>query len=382
MNKNKLLIVAERYFPKVDGVLIFIQEFIKRAKNEFEIDLLVPEFSSKKISNIKPTFLDVSKRVQLSGYKAMAFTLKNIKKIKVAVKEADSLFVQEIGPIGFLAIRYAKKYNKQVALYVHNTHWDFLQHYLKLSKFLTRIVKRFFVYVYNKADLIMIPYRDLENELRAAGVKKNIQIARLGIDIDRFTPAKDKLAMKKKLKLSEDKPIIGYVGRISNEKNLLTLLKAHQQLEPNSAQLLIVGDGDEEIIKKLKKAKNCKVTGFVNNVEDYLKAMDIFVMPSLTETTSLATLEAMSSRLAVVSTKVGFMKKYLIKDHNGIFFPRNNSHLLAIKLKKLLRNKELREKLGENARKTVAYSFSWERSINKIKKLLIHQHYEAQSKNI
>jgi L-malate glycosyltransferase len=99
--------------------------------------------------------------------------------------------------------------------------------------------------------------------------------------------------------------------------------------------------------------------------------MDIFVMPSLTETTSLATLEAMSCGLPVIATKVGFIKNYLVKDHNGLFFPRNKSTVLALKLQKLIDNKELREKLGKNARKTIAYSFSWERSINKIKRILL-----------
>ncbi|MBU1111248.1 MAG: glycosyltransferase family 4 protein, partial [Nanoarchaeota archaeon] len=102
----------------------------------------------------------------------------------------------------------------------------------------------------------------------------------------------------------------------------------------------------------------------------YLQAMDIFVMPSLTETTSLATLEAMSSGLPVVATKVGFIKNYLVKDHNGEFFARRNSGMLSLKLERLLNDDELRKKLGANARKTVAYSLSWERSINKITKIL------------
>ena len=94
-------------------------------------------------------------------------------------------------------------------------------------------------------------------------------------------------------------------------------------------------------------------------------------MPSLTETTSLATLEAMSYGLPIIASKVGFMKNYIVKGYNGIFFPRDSSTMLAMKIKKLRDNIELRNKLGQNARKTIAYSFSWERSINKIKRLLM-----------
>ena len=133
----------------------------------------------------------------------------------------------------------------------------------------------------------------------------------------------------------------------------------------------MVGDGPKKLTSRFKELHNCKITGFVNNVQDYLKASDIFVMPSLTETTSLATLEAMACGLPVIVTKVGFMKEYVVKDYNGMFFPRANPTLLALKIEKLLENSELREKLSRNARKTVAYSFSWERSINKIKRILL-----------
>jgi len=121
--------------------------------------------------------------------------------------------------------------------------------------------------------------------------------------------------------------------------------------------------------------KNCTITGFVDNVYDYMKAMDVFVMPSLTETTSLATLEAMSSGLPVITSKVGFMKNYIVKDYNGIFFPRDSSTMLAMKIKKIRNDRDFRNKLSQNARKTIAYSFSWERSINKIKRLLNKLNY-------
>ncbi|MEK6900693.1 MAG: glycosyltransferase family 4 protein, partial [Nanoarchaeota archaeon] len=95
-----------------------------------------------------------------------------------------------------------------------------------------------------------------------------------------------------------------------------------------------------------------------------------------TETTSLATLEAMSSGLPVITTRVGFIKSYVSKNHNGIFFPRNNSTMLSVKIAKLLKDKELRDRLGQNARKTVAYGFSWERSINRIRRILLKSYYE------
>lgn len=241
---------------------------------------------------------------------------------------------------------------------------------LILSKLFSKIIKNISVKLINKCSLLLLPYYELKKELRKAGIKTSMQVAKLGIDINRFFPSKDKQASKKKLKLP-NKIIIGYVGRISKEKNTLVLLEAFKKLDPRKFFLLIVGDGQPEIVKKFGQNRNCKVTGFIDNVEDYLQAMDIFVMPSLVETTSLATLEAMSCGLPVIVTKVGFMKEYVIKDYNGLFFPRANPAILALKIEKLLENPEFKEKLSHYARKTVAYSFSWERSINKIKRILL-----------
>ena len=207
-------------------------------------------------------------------------------------------------------------------------------------------------------------------------MRTEITTARLGVDIDTFNPTADKRASKEKIHLNPEKKVIGYVGRISKEKNIQLLLEAFQKIEEqDNITLLMVGDGPERQTKELKALKNCKVTGFVHNVQDYLKAMDVFVMPSLTETTSLATLEAMSTGLPVIATRVGFIKSYIIKNHNGLFFPRNSAGMLSVKISKLLKDREYRERLGQNARKTVAYGFSWERSINRIKRILLKQYY-------
>jgi glycosyltransferase involved in cell wall biosynthesis len=371
--KPKILIVADTYYPKVDGTLKFIEEVIKRTKNNFDISLLVPEFSCKQIKGIQTDFLEVSKHFHISGYHTLKFSFKNLKAIKKVVLETDLVFVQGPALVSYLAVHYAHKYKKKTALYIHVVSWDL---FAKFFHFLiNKIIKRIFVRSYNKCSQIIIPYFGLVKELREAGVKSDIQVARLGVDINRFLPAKNKQARKKKFKLP-DKTIVGYVGRISKEKNTLVLLKALKKLDPEKFFLLMVGDGKKEIVEEFKKVKNCKITGFVDNVEDYLQAMDIFVMPSLVETTSLATLEAMSCGLPVIVTKVGYMKDYVIKDYNGLFFPRANPTLLALKIDKLRKDYELREKLSSNARKTTAYSFSWERSINKIKKIILKLHHQ------
>ena len=264
---------------------------------------------------------------------------------------------------------------------MHNTPWEFIEKYYDLGKILRKLLRLFMIRLYNKADILLVPFHDYKDQLKKEGVKKPIAVARLGVDIKKFSPIKQKDQAKKRLKISPKKTVIGFVGRVSPEKNILTLAKAFKKLEnQEKLHLLIVGDGNKDIVKELKKIHNCTVTGVTKEVDKYLKAMDIFVMPSLTETTSLATLEAMASGLPIVATKVGFIKNYIVKNHNGLFFPRENPDHLKIKLQRLLNDEELRENIAHNARKTVAYGFSWERSINRIKRI-IKQEFFKHNKN-
>ncbi len=372
--KPKLLIVADTYYPKVDGILRFMNEFLSRCADTFSISLLVPYLGQKKGGNV--TYVFPSNLVSLSGYPNMKLSWANFQRIKDAVRKSDLIFIQGPAFISILAMYYGHKFNKKTISYIHVIGWTLFEKFLPsfIRHFFTLFFKRFSIMLYNLCDVIIVPYPSLKEYLHAEGVKANISVARLGVNIETFSMTSDKRKSKEKMGIPAHKKVIGYVGRISKEKNVQALLNAFKKLHHKDVILLIVGDGPPEQKKPFLETQNCRVTGFVNNVEEYLKAMDIFVMPSHTETTSLATLEAMAAGLPVIVTKVGFMKSYITKDYNGIFAPRNSPAVLAAKIDKLLRNKDLQAQLGMNARKTIAYSFSWERSINKIKRILLNSY--------
>jgi len=378
--KAKMLMVADTYYPKVDGTLRFMEEFSSRTNN-FDLSLLVPDLGKhKKLANVnKINYLKPSSLINLSGYPNMKISWNNFKKIKQAIKNSELIFIQGPALISYLSMYYGKRYNKKTIFYVHVISWELFEKFLPpiINRLFFKIFKKISIVLYNRCDNILVPYHELKNELEKAGVRSEIKIAKLGVDIEKFSPTNDKRLSKEKIGIKNNKTVIGYVGRISKEKNVKILLKAFKKLENQQKfHLLIVGDGNKELVEPFKEIKNCTVTGFVDNVQDYLKAMDIFVMPSLTETSSLATLEAMSCGIPVITSKVGFMKSYIISNHNGLFFPRNKATMLAIKIEKILREQELRQKLSQNARKTIAYSFSWGRSINKMKRLILEKYFQ------
>lgn len=378
MNKKRLLIATDTYYPKKDGVVRFLNNVIPSLTRKYEITLLVPKFEEnvKKIRNTKIIFLDTYKRFNLADYPSIRLNLKNLISIKKAVKESDIIFTQDIAPIGAMAIKYGKKYKKPVLNYLHQITWEhfadvFSKHKI-IKKFASFFIKRYSKHFYNKCSLILIPYKELNEEFKKQGITTNRAIIKLGVRFDKYIPSENKRESKKKIGIREDMFVIGYCGRISKEKDLGTLKRAFLRLKEKykNVYLLIIGGGTKEETERFKHNKDIRVTGFVRNVVHYLQAIDVFVMPSLTETTSLATIEAMAVGLPVISTKVGYIKDYLKDKINGMFFPKQNDYILRTKIEILMSKKSSRKELGANARQTVINNFNWNNTIENIKKAL------------
>ncbi len=81
-------------------------------------------------------------------------------------------------------------------------------------------------------------------------------------------------------------------------------------------------------------------------------------------------MEAMSCGLPVIATKVGYVKEYIVDKQNGMFFPKNNDLVLSLKIEQLINNKKMRERLGNNARKTALKKFNWDRTSERIMEVL------------
>lgn len=367
---KKILIVADTYFPKIDGIMRMLSEVVPRIANSFDITLLVPDFGkSWRYNEIK---IIPSRIIKLSGYASMSLSYDNFKKISEAVREADTVFIQGPALISIFALYIAKAYQKTVIHYIHLNMGELYEKNLpKIVNIAAVPLLRWFTRQwYNKCDLLIVPYKSLTKELSDLGITTKKEVARLGVDTKVFVPMEDKAKAKQKLGIDASYKVVGYVGRISKEKNVGALLEAVKRLqEEHKITLLVVGSGTRSEMKKFATARNTVLPGFVNDVTPYYQAMDIFVMPSLTETTSLATLEAMACGIPVITTKVGFLKEYVIPGYNGLLSPKGNVLTLTIQLRKLLNKRKVRRGMGRNAR-AIAIAFSWDNAARKIKDIL------------
>ncbi|MBA6412706.1 TIGR03088 family PEP-CTERM/XrtA system glycosyltransferase [Parahaliea sp. F7430] len=199
-----------------------------------------------------------------------------------------------------------------------------------------------------------------------------------GVDQSRFHPLladqnreslfpKDFLAHKRSL-------IVGAVGRLAEVKNQRSLLQALARiLEINpdlrdTLRLVIVGEGPmrhslQSLAEELNIAQLLFLTGDRSDVAELLRAMDVFVLPSLAEGVSNTLLEAMASGLPVIATRVGGNPELVSDEDNGLLVPVDDSEALAQAILRLIDSAQLRQQMGQSGTRFVRENFSWPQTV-------------------
>ncbi len=182
-----------------------------------------------------------------------------------------------------------------------------------------------------------------------------------------------------KLGLSSDEIIFGTVGRLATTKGHTYLIKAFSNLiekVPNS-KLIIVGKGSlynelMEETRTLEIEPYVLFLGFRNDVFELLRALDIFVLPSIAEGLALVLLEAMASRLPVIASNVGGIPEVFGTAHCGkLVPPRDISALESAMLEICFSDEDQKKMLGENARKRVEEEFKVETVSKKLSEVYL-----------
>lgn len=189
----------------------------------------------------------------------------------------------------------------------------------------------------------------------------NVNLVLNGVDVERFADCNLSSQAKEKLGIPGNQIVIGTVGRISSEKGHIHLCNAFKSLHRQfpETSLLIVGDGDlrEELQIKFRDP-SIIFTGLRNDIPKLYQCMDIFALPSLTEGLPMVLLEAMSSRLPVVATKVGYVPQVILENQTGLLVEPGDEEGLRRDLSQLVEDRKKRKRFGQLAEKRVKENFS------------------------
>ena len=190
-----------------------------------------------------------------------------------------------------------------------------------------------------------------------------------GIDLQKFSSFSG-AGVRSEFGLPEDRPLIGIVGRLHEQKahgDLFRALAELPQVRDKQLNCLVIGTGDlQDALKQQVKAlglEDCVIfTGMRTDVPRLVAAMDVFVMSSHWEGLPIALLEAMASSKAVLCTRVGGIPDVVIDGDNGLLVEPRDVPQFAKRLDDLLQDPALRARLGQRARDTVIARFDVSRT--------------------
>lgn len=164
----------------------------------------------------------------------------------------------------------------------------------------------------------------------------------------------DKFALIKKLGLSDTDIILGTISRLDPIKNQKMMINAFALVVKQSPNVKLVLIGDGSIRTELEQhAQNIGVyekiifTGFIVNPQSYFCLIDVFLLPSLSEGTSMTLLEAMAFSIPCVVTDVGGNPEIVLHEETGLVVPNNDAEGLAIAILSIINSKKLSESLGK-----------------------------------
>lgn len=201
-------------------------------------------------------------------------------------------------------------------------------------------------------------------------------IANAVAEVPREERARTRRDVRSALEVRDDDFVFGYVGRLSEEKGVQYLVDAFASLPPEHgrARLFIVGDGPrrrelEHQAHERGVASGVTFTGFQSDTARWYSAMDAFVLPSLTEGTPMALLEAMAYRLPVIANAVGGVPAILSNRENGILLPPADVPQLCQAMQRMMTTPRLRETLSEAGVQSVRGRYdvrNWVRSVRDV----------------
>lgn len=304
----------------------------------------LPEYDTQKM--VFPPFLDVIETLERGNYR--------------------EVIISTPGPMGLTALAAARLLGiKTTGIY----HTDFPKYVkcLTQDESLEQMAWGYMQWFYGKLDRIQVPSEYYRKLLVEKGFDESkMKILPRGVDLDRFNPGKRDPAFWKQYGLNGNMKLL-YVGRVSKEKNVSTLMEAFRLARttmPN-LDLVVVGDGPELASFRQQQDSNICYTGFLQGEElaaAYASA-DLFLFPSASDTFGNVVLEAQASGLPAIVSTQGGPAEIIARNGSGLVVDVRTPGPLCAGIRELVRDGKQRGDMGRNALKT-AHEMSWDRALD------------------
>ena len=275
----KICIITDAWKPQINGVVTTLTTLVDSLREEgHAVSLVHPGMFA--------TFgLPTYKEIQVPWN-----VFKVHKECKIAIDDADLVHIATEGAIGFVARLYCHRHNIPYNTSYHTKFPEYINtRFPRISVDTGYKVMR---WMHNRSQRVLITTDSMRGELDSWGIKNTVVWNR-GVDINKFRP-------KNGLR-TDDRKLIGYVGRVSVEKNM----EAFFNLPDYLGEKIVIGDGPakEEYVERYP---NVHFTGFRVGEElvNAYNSLEVMVFPSLTDTFGLVNIESMACGTPVAAFPV------------------------------------------------------------------------------
>ena len=258
------------------------------------------------------------------------------------------------------AVKWAKKQNLPVLCSVH-TRFETYFRYYNLS-FIEPVVEAWIRRLYRKCDALVAPSESFAQVLRQQRMNYDIDIWSRGVDREMFNPGRRDMEWRRGLGISDDIPVIGFLGRLVMEKGLDVFSDTIDQLKRRNVphQVLVIGDGPARAWFE-SRIPDAKFAGFQVGADlgRAVASMDMFFNPSVTEAFGNVTLESMACGLPVVAAKATGSQSLVEDKVSGRLITPGAINQFADALQAYCVNTDLRAEHG-NIGERRSLDYSWD----------------------
>lgn len=288
---------------------------------------------------------------------------------QIKIFNPDLIHITGLSGAGFHAVIAARLCRKKILLTIRGSAVDALNISSRLKFIFGRIVEPLTMKMSHKVNTVC------EAMAKRDYIKKNTNNRLIGtihnsapkIDLKKI----EAYGLRNKLGIDDNSVIVAIVGRIVYDKGVTYIADAIKNIADKKIKFVFIGDGSSELnlIDTLTieiEEKRVFFLGKQENVLSILNECDIFLFATLHENLSNALLEACSLGLAIIATNVGGNPEVIKHEYSGLLIPPANSEKIAESVLLLSKDKDIRQKLGEFAKKNVNEMFSQELLLQKL----------------
>lgn len=197
---------------------------------------------------------------------------------------------------------------------------------------------------------------------------KNAIVIENGVNLEKFNPSGMFENLRPEFGFSDSDFIVGFIARCTKQKNPLVFLAALEKAHNANPSVkgLFVGEGDmdgevDAYIQQHKMSGYLYRSPFRTDVPDLLHCIDVYCLPSLWEGLSIALLEAMAMRKAIIATPTDGTKEVLRHEKNGLVVPINDVERTCEAIRRLCEDQQLIDSCEKAARLFVEERFNAKR---------------------